>query len=153
VLKNQVAVAIERSLLPDKTTQEKADDMNFKCIKEWLRNLLADARPLADRASELSNTLGKFLPRSLAISITSRVFRKNPGFDLWDKSCELTRYLLNQAIADFQAKVAWLESNLGIDVAMHWVRSISEGRELFFPPYLQGCFGDPDEEDHRGGGR
>lgn len=146
-----MTAAIAQSLL-SVTPNTEENDMNLDNIKNWIRKLLSpNARPLADRAAELTNTLGKFLPRDLAIAITGRVFSQNPKFDLWSDSCELARYLLNQAIGDFLAKVDWLEKHLGQEVAQHWVRAVREGRELFFPPYLQGCFGSI--EGHRGGGR
>lgn len=109
-------------------------------------------RTLEDRADELTNLLGKFLPRAIAVAITARILRRDRSFDLLSPENELIRYLLKQAIQDFQDKVAWLRDNVGDLVAAKWINAVREGRELFFPPYLQGClnFG---EEDGRGSGR
>lgn len=133
--------------------------MNLRPILSRLANYLGwrsqAPRSLQDRANELTNTLGQFLPRSMALGITARVFKFNPGFDLHSSENELIRYLLNQAIQDFRSKVEWLIDNASHAIAMAWVRAVRDGRELFFPTYLQGCFDliGEDEDDHRGGGR
>lgn len=115
-------------------------------------------RSLADRADELTNVLGQFLPRNVAVDFTMRIFGANPHFDLRAKEYELFRYKVEKACKDFLDKVAWLRDNLGELAAQTWVSAVREGQELFFPPYLQGCFaiaprGRGDENDNRGSGR
>lgn len=128
--------------------------MNFKSIRERLAKWLSNNnRSLAERADELTNLLGKFLPRQLAVAITAEVFHVSPGFDIKSKESEYALYLLKQAAKDFLDNVAWIESNIGLDASRHWVRAVRSGQELFFPPYLQGTFGVLINSDHRGGGR
>lgn len=149
-----------RSLQPLKSLEQlPSTDMNIlktiSQITNWFFNVEPEPikRPFNDRINELVNTLGQFLPRSLALALSCRQFEIDPNFDLKAEKYALVRYRLTQAVHDFLDKVGWLRDRCGDAIAMDWVRRVRDGKELFYPSYLELCFGYSINQDNRGSGR
>lgn len=93
-------------------------------------------RSLAERIEELEGLLRAFLPYGVAIRVCSRLFQREPDFDLQAPKEENTRYWISRAISDFQWRLERFSRQYGYELTDELVEGIKQGTYKYLPTFL-----------------